>query len=516
MAERDAQRVLELALDAGLDVVGGERGFLLLREGDDWQVVAARNIDHETIRRPSFKFSRSVAEQVAQTGEPVLTASAMDDPRFAAARSVHQLALESIVCVPIRSPERVLGTIYIENRFSQGRFSEEHLRLAQALADQVALALESGRLERALCERAEELERARGELARRVEVQEDELARLEREVRRTREETALRHEYGEIIGRGAAMRRLLETLDRVSDTSLPVLIEGATGTGKELVARALHTNGPRRGRPFVTVNCGALPDLLLESELFGHARGAFTGADRARTGLMREASGGTLFLDEVGEMSAAMQVKLLRAIQNAEVTPLGTDRPVAIDVRVVAATNRRLAELVREGRFREDLFYRLNVIHVEVPSLAERREDVPDLAEHFLQRIAAQTGKAPKKLTRAALGALLRHDFPGNVRELENVLSQAAVFAPEEGIRPEDLPLELTRSLPPPTGGSRRDYLRAADRRLVEQTLAACGGNISQVARRLGVSRPTLYRRLGEYELTGKSKVDRSDRRGAT
>ncbi|MBI5489363.1 MAG: sigma 54-interacting transcriptional regulator [Deltaproteobacteria bacterium] len=503
-AERDAQRVLELALDAGLDVLGGERGFLLLRAGDDWRVAAARNIDHESIRRAAFKFSRSVAEEVARSGEPLLTANAVEDPRLAAARSVHQLALQSILCVPIRSAERVLGTIYVENRFTRARFARRHLRLAQALADLVALALEAGRLERELRERADELDRARTELARRVESQEDELARLEREVRRSREEVVLRHEYAGIIGRGAAMRRLLETLDRAADTSLPVLIEGPTGTGKELVARALHGNGPRRDRPFVSVNCGALPDLLLESELFGHSRGAFTGADRARTGLMREASGGTLFLDEVGEMSAAMQVKLLRALQNGEVTPLGTDRPVPIDVRFVAATNRRLAELVQAGRFREDLFYRLDVIHLDVPPLSDRREDLPELAEHFLRRAAEEGRTAPKKLSRAALAALLRREFPGNVRELENLLRGAVVFAPRDEIQPEDLPparVAEGEGSELPAGRSRRDVLRAADRRLVEQVLRDCGHNLSAAARRLGVSRPTLYRRMGEYGL---------------
>ncbi|MBN1771990.1 MAG: sigma 54-interacting transcriptional regulator [Deltaproteobacteria bacterium] len=501
LAERDTQRVLERALDAGLDVLGGERGFLLLRDGSDWRVAAARNIDRESIRRAAFKFSRSVAEQVADTGEPVLTASAVDDPRFAAARSVHQLALQSIVCVPIRSPDRVLGTIYVENRFSRGRFDAGHLRLAQALADQVALALEAGRLERELHERAEELERARAELARRVEVQEDELARLEREVRRSREGTTLRHEYAGIVGRGPAMRRLLATLDRVAETSLPVLIEGATGTGKELVARALHDHGPRRGRPFLSVNCGALPDLLLESELFGHARGAFTGADRARPGLMREASGGTLFLDEVGETSPAMQVKLLRALQNAEVTPLGIDHAVPVDVRIVAATNRDLARRTAEGRFREDLFYRLNVVRLRVPSLAERREDIPELAAHFLARLAPQTGGTPKRLGRAALRALVRHDFPGNVRELENLLATAAVFASGEELRPEDLPLPAAASTAAAAGGSRREQLRAADRLLVGQTLRACAYNLSEAARRLGISRPTLYHRLREYGL---------------
>ncbi|MDI7269079.1 MAG: sigma-54-dependent Fis family transcriptional regulator, partial [Myxococcota bacterium] len=506
LAERDAQRVLDLALDAGLEVLGAERGFLLLRDGEAWRVAAARNIDRESIRRPAFKFSRSVAERVAATGEAVLTASATEDERFAAARSVHHLALQSVLCAPIRSAERVLGTIYVENRFARGRFGEEHLRLATALADQVALALEAGRLERELRARAEDLDLARAELARRVERQEDDLSRLEREMRRTQAEAALRHEYAGIVGRGPAMRRLLETLDRVMQTSLPVLVEGETGTGKELVARALHGHGPRRERTFVSVNCGALPDLLLESELFGHARGAFTGADRARTGLMREASGGTLFLDEVGEMSTAMQVKLLRAIQEGEVTPLGTDRSVPVDVRLVLATNRRLADLVAAGRFREDLYYRLNVVHLVVPPLRERREDLAELAEHLLRRAAERTGGTVKRLSRAALAALLRHDFPGNVRELENLLVTAAVFAPGDEIRPEDLPLGPPPGVAPARSGTLRECLRAADRRLVEETLAACGGNISTAARRLGVSRPTLYRRLAEYGISGRGR----------
>jgi len=341
---------------------------------------------------------------------------------------------------------------------------------------------------------------ARAELARRVEAQEDELARLGREVRQSREEAAPRHEYAGIVGRGPAMRRLLAALDRVAETSLPVLIEGATGTGKELVARALHEHGPRRGRPFLSVNCGALPDLLLESELFGHVRGAFTGADRSRPGLMREASGGTLFLDEIGETSPAMQVKLSRALQHAEVTPLGADRPVPVDVRIVAATHRDLERMIAEGKFREDLFCRLNVVRLRVPTLAERREDIPELAAHFLARLAPQTGGKPKRLGRAALRVLLHHDFPGNVRELENLLATAAVFAPGEEIRPADLPLPAAAAVPA-GGESRREQLRAADRRLVEQALRACGYNLSAAARRLGVSRPTLYRRLREHGL---------------
>ena len=497
VAERDAERVLERALDAGIDVTGAERGFLLLNDGHRWKVAAARNIDREALRRPARKFSVSIAEEVARTGEPLLTANAQGDPRLVAARSVHQLALESVVCVPIRSPEQILGTLYLENRFSRGRFDGEDLRLAMALADQVALALEAGRLERELRERAVQLDEAKTELANRVERQEDELARLEREVRRSQAETALRHEYSGIVGRSATMQRLLQTIDRVTDTSLPVLIEGETGTGKELVARALHQNGPRRNHPFVSVNCGALPDLLLESELFGHLRGAFTGADRTRTGLLREASGGTFFLDEIGEMSASMQVKLLRAIQNAEITPLGSERPVQIDVRFIAATHRRLAEMVTFGRFRQDLFYRLNVITITVPPLRERREDIPHLAEHLLQRVAKQLGREPPRLDRSALSALFDQELPGNVRELENLLSTAAALCNDDTIRAKDLPHHPIQ----PSGSFGRSSLRslrASDRQTLKQALASSGFNISKTARRLGVSRPTVYRWLKE------------------
>lgn len=316
---------------------------------------------------------------------------------------------------------------------------------------------------------------------------------------------ALRRQAGgvEIVGRSRPLARLMELAQRVARGEMPVLIEGESGSGKELVARAVHGLSPRAGGPFIPVNAGALPANLMESELFGHARGAYTGAVAAKPGLVELAAGGTLFLDEIGELPLELQAKLLRFLESREFRRVGETRLRRVDVRVVAATNRRLADEVRAGRFREDLYYRLNVVALEVPPLRERREDIPLLVEHFL----ARTGST-KEMTPEAMTALQQHPFPGNVRELFNLVQRGAILSPDRFIAPEDLGLapvaEPAPTPAPPLPGTEEapfPTLEQVERRHMEQALLRTGWNRSQAAQLLGISVRNLYRKIEAFDL---------------
>ncbi|MCD8139048.1 MAG: sigma-54 dependent transcriptional regulator, partial [Planctomycetaceae bacterium] len=307
-----------------------------------------------------------------------------------------------------------------------------------------------------------------------------------------------------ILGKSEATRRLLEMVDTIAPSEATVLITGESGTGKELVARLLHWKSGRAAGPFVTVNCAALTETLLESELFGHEKGAFTGAEKVREGRFRAADGGSIFLDEIGEMPLPMQAKLLRAIQEREIHRVGGDRPITVDVRIIAATNRDLGAEVEAGRFRQDLFYRLNVVSLHLPSLRERSGDVPVLADHFLRLFAEKNGKRVKGFTPGAMDRLLRHDWPGNVRELENTVERAVVLLVGEYVSERELPPAL---LPPTadTAKGSREWgdmtLEEIERAAVREVLQTTGGNKSEAARRLGITRKTLLAKLrGEEE----------------
>jgi two-component system response regulator HydG len=312
-----------------------------------------------------------------------------------------------------------------------------------------------------------------------------------------------RRRYGleHIVGRSAAMQELLDRIVRVAPTDATVLISGESGTGKELVARALHVASRRGERPFVPVNCAAITETLLESELFGHAKGAFTGASRARRGLFEEANGGTLFIDEIGETSPGFQAKLLRALQEGEIRRVGESSPVQVDVRVIAATNQDLRRAIAEKRFREDLYYRLAVVPIRIAPLREHPEDVPLLAAHFLRRFVRRTGAA-RTLAAEAVARLVEHDWPGNVRELENVIEQAAALATGEEIRAADVHIEHRA---PAAGADGARTLAAAvedaERRAIEAALARAGGDLGRVARELGVSATTLWRKMKRLAL---------------
>jgi two-component system, NtrC family, response regulator HydG len=305
-----------------------------------------------------------------------------------------------------------------------------------------------------------------------------------------------------IVGASAAMRHVLERVVRVGPTDATVLVTGESGTGKEVVARALHVTSRRGDKPFVPVNCAAITETLLESELFGHARGAFTGAIRARRGLFEEAHGGTLFIDEIGETSPGFQAKLLRALQDGEIRRVGESSPVQVDVRVIAATNQDLRRAIAEKRFREDLFYRLNVVPMRLPPLRERREDVPLLVRHFLARYQSRTN-VEKTLSAEAMQKLVDHHWPGNVRELENVVEQIAALSAGTEIQAAEVALDeggpLALPVEPASEGEPRTLAAAveeAERRAIEASLARCQGDLGAVARDLGVSPTTLWRKM--------------------
>jgi transcriptional regulator with GAF, ATPase, and Fis domain len=438
------------------------------------------------------------------TDEPVLTIDAAFDERFGEAASVSALKIRSVLAVPLRLKGTVVGAIYVDHRFRRAAFSEDAAALVLDLADIAAVAIANARL-------VEENDRRRAEVA-------DLNARLQAELDRQQAELdgaraalrsssalELRYPYDALVGRSPRMVDLLRVVDRATASVLPVVIYGESGTGKELIARALHDNGPRRARAFVPINCAAVPESLLESELFGHARGAFTGADRDRRGLFEIADGGTLFLDEIADTSAAMQTKLLRVLQDGEVRRVGGERGRTVDVRIVAASNRDLRALVTDGRFREDLFYRLHVIRLDVPALRERSEDIPALAEHFLRKLVSE-GRPPK-IDRPAMARLCAYAWPGNVRELENELARAVALGGAvigvDDLSPAIAATDPTRAAAPtgPQDLRLRPRLDHLERALLREALGQTRGNQTAAARLLGISRFGLQKKLRRHRL---------------
>jgi DNA-binding NtrC family response regulator len=325
---------------------------------------------------------------------------------------------------------------------------------------------------------------------------------LFRENRSLRRELDRRYSFSEIIGTSPALQAVFRLVEKVAPTSTNILIQGESGTGKELIARAIHHNSPRSTRPFVAVNCGAIPETLLESELFGHTKGAFTGAVTNKLGLFRSAEGGTVFLDEIGEISGAMQVRLLRALQEHEVVPLGSSGAVTFDARIICATNRELEKEVAEGRFREDLYYRLNVIEIYLPPLRERREDIPLLARSFITRTAHEQQRDEKAIEPAAMAALINYPWPGNVRELQNAIERAFTLSNDE-IDLDSLPprvRDAAGSTPMRDTDGLRPTLEEIERRHIFETLASVNQDKARAANILGIDLSTLYRKLKRYD----------------
>jgi len=327
-------------------------------------------------------------------------------------------------------------------------------------------------------------------------------SRLKEENQLLRESLGLKFDRRNLIGRSAVMTKLLETVTQVAPSEATVLITGESGTGKEVIAGAIHYNSPRREGPFIKINCAAIPETLLESELFGHEKGSFTGADRRREGKFRQADGGSIFLDEVSEMSLAMQVRLLRVLQEREITRVGGEEVIRVNVRVITATNRDLPAAIEAGRFRKDLFYRLNVVTLHVPPLRERKDDIPPLAEHFLKMFAEKNRKRVRGFTPQAMDRLLRYDWPGNVRELMNTVERGVVLTRSEYIDEGELTPVLLKQHEEETvlpGEVPAASLEALEKATILKTLEQTGGNKSEAARRLGITRRTLHQKLKKY-----------------
>ena len=427
LSQRDRLRpLLRQVVDALVLWTGVERGLLLLRApGGKLKPRAARNLRRVDLGPEQLALSQSLAMRALDQGEPVVAVDAAGDlPEMHA--SVHALKLRSVLAVPLIARGEALGVVYLDDRVRRGAFGSRELSWVRLVGTLAAVAILDARSQLLLRRAARRAERAEAKLAQELAHREAELDVAERELARSRDARETRFSYHSIIGQSEAVRGLLRLVDRVTSAEVPVLILGESGSGKELVARAIHENGPRAKQPFVSENCGAIPEGLLEATLFGHVRGAFTGATRPRAGLFEVADQGTFFLDEIAEMSLAMQTKLLRVLQNGEVHPVGADTPRFVDVRVIGATHRDLEALVLSGKFREDLYYRLNVVSVRVPPLRERVGDVPLLVRHFM---ASYGQKRKVTISKAAMDALSQYRWPGNIRQLENEVRRALVLA---------------------------------------------------------------------------------------
>jgi len=516
-SELNLGKLLNLLVDSVIELTQAERGFLLLRAKSRLEIKTARNLDCEPIRKAAAKISRSIAEEVAKTGKPLITINAQTDERLSASGSVSDLKLRSVMAVALKIKGRFIGVLYVDNRFEEGVFSKVDLPLLEAFADQASVAVENARLVAEDQRRQKELEVAKEKvdelnriLNEKVRRQSAELSEVKQILRERQDEFEFKYSYDSIVGESARMKDVFRLLDKVTDSEVPVLIQGASGTGKELVARAIHFNGGRKDEPFVTENCAAIPDNLLESELFGYRKGAFTGADRDKKGLIPLADGGTLFLDEIGDMSMEMQGKLLRVLEEGEVRPLGGKGVLKVDIRLVTATNKDLRRMKEEGEFRDDLYYRLAVITVALPPLRERRDDVPLLVDHFLAAHNKKKGVAPKQVADEAMAHLAGYDWPGNVRQLRNEVQRAIALAdriimPEvlsEEIRLGSVPHVLSERLSDrPLKDITREVIHAVERQVVRDVLTQVSWKKTEAARRLGISRPTLDSKINLYGL---------------
>jgi transcriptional regulator with GAF, ATPase, and Fis domain len=483
---RNVDELLEAMLDDVIELTNADKGFLLLiegaeamtevpareegargpkREGERKLVVrASRNVRKEAITDLTGGISDSIVRQVIEQARPIIVSDALADTHFGQSESVIAMKLSSVMCAPLLSQGQVIGALYVGNDKIKHLFDRTQLELLSIFASQASLILQNAMLLTAL--RADK-------------------AKLVAELRDKK--------FGEIIGACPSMLEVFRKLQKVAGTDISVLITGETGTGKELIAKELHRRSQRENGPFVTINCGAIPENLIESELFGHVKGAFTGAVASRPGRFQVADKGTLFLDEIGELPLNLQVKLLRALQERVVVRVGDSKPEKVDIRIVAATNRNLEEEIRAGNFREDLYYRLNVVNLWLPPLRERGDDVLIIAKALLTKYADELQSSVRGYSPAALAAIKKYAWPGNIRQLENRIRKALVLCDQTLLSPEDLDLGPgAETSIMPLEKAKEEF----QRRYVLEALERNNGNRTQTARDLGVDPRTIFRYL--------------------
>jgi Nif-specific regulatory protein len=453
------------------DVVPAERGAVLLGDRpEEFTSTAA----WDRVRGPGHpvRVSRAVVERVLRDRVGLVVGDVSGNEALRQIKTLAELKVSCLLCVPLMAAGKVLGAIYVDSCNPAAKFDENHLQVMAAVAGIASLAFEN--------------------------VRHWEQLRLENQ--ELRAEIELEHN---MVGTSPGMRKVFEFIRRVAPTDSTVLVQGESGTGKELVAHAIHRNSPRANRPFVAINCAAIAETLMESELFGHEKGAFTGAASQKKGKVEVAEGGTLFLDEIGELAPGLQAKLLRVLQEREFERLGGTHPIKLDVRLIAATNRSLPEAVKAGTFRNDLYYRLNVVTLTVPALRERREDIPLLSNYFVAKASRKCNMRIKSLAPETLACLMQCDWPGNVRELENALERALVLGSTDSILPDDLPEAILEagSTAPASTDRYHGTIKEAKKQLVLQALQQANGSYIEAAKALGMHPNSLLRLIRNLEL---------------
>ena len=465
----------EKVLEAVLEISPADRAALLLTEEGTEEFTSIMGRDRKLGANQPIQVSQTIVKRVIKEHLAVLCNDVAGDEMFREAESLLEPRVRAVLVVPLEVQEKLLGVLYLDTSSQSARFDSALLQLVTALGNVAALAIEN----------------------------ESHMERLGDENRRLQQELNIQHS---MVGESERMREVYQFVSRVAPRESTVLIHGESGTGKELVARAIHSNSARTERPFVAINCAAIVDTLLESELFGHEKGAFTGAVAQKKGKLEMAEGGTVFLDEVGELAAPLQAKLLRVLQEREFERVGGTRPVKLDIRLIAATNVDLNEASRNGKFRQDLYYRLNVVSIVIPPLRERVEDIPLLAAYFVARYSEKVNRRVAGISPKARACLVRYQWPGNVRELENAIERAVVLGSTELILPEDLPdsiLEETASSGEPVTAL-HEGIREAKRKLIEQAIEQADGNYTEAAGILGVHPNHLFRLIRTLNLTPK------------
>ncbi len=469
----DYDRMLDTVVQHTLSILQGERGFLVLKKGMGLDFKVVRNWRRDELEGEGEPISRSIVKQVLARGEPVLIEDALADQRYAQTESILRMQIRSVLAAPLEVDGETAGVLYLESRSIRRLFGPAELELFLEILELSSRAVENC-MKRLLLEQRNSL--------------------LEQNF-------FARHKFPGIVTRDDAFIKILETVAQVATSDLPVLVQGPSGTGKELIVRALHLNSQRSKRPYVTVNCGAISPHLLESELFGHRKGAFTGATRDKTGVIDTADGGSVFLDEVGELPQELQVKLLRTLQFGEIMPVGSTQPCTVDVRFLAATNRDLEIEVKKGNFREDLLYRLNVVTLDLPPLRQRPSDILPLFYHFLKQTAERAERPQPRVSPRLERVLQDYAWPGNVRELENEAKRLMA------VTPQDEPITVDR-LSPRIGRSSAVGERVSpaslaeqERELIELHLRLTGGNRTRAAQGLGISREGLRKKMKRLKL---------------